>query len=80
MVACLLAIGASLLAMLVAPALAADSANRYVVLFLAAVIVSAWHGGLGPGLLSTSASVVLADYFFERPIFVLTLTQRDSPQ
>lgn len=32
-------------------------------LFFAAVIVSAWYGGLGPALLTTALSVVVSDYF-----------------
>ena len=32
--------------------------------FTAAVVVAAWFGGLGPGLLVSGASVVTADYFF----------------
>jgi signal transduction histidine kinase len=33
-------------------------------LFLAAVMVSAWYGGLGPGLLATALSTVTIDSFF----------------
>src|SRR5262245_26313304 len=33
-------------------------------LFLAAVMLSAGYGGLGPGLLATGLAVVTADYFF----------------
>jgi K+-sensing histidine kinase KdpD len=74
MFACLLAIGASLFAMLFAPALLPTIATTTFVLFLTAVIVSAWHGGLGPGLLSAIVSLLLVDYFFDPPIFGLTLT------
>src|SRR5262245_6809666 len=35
--------------------------------FLGAVMVSAWVGGLGPGLLATAASAVVADSFFLDP-------------
>src|ERR1700752_3586439 len=34
------------------------------VLFLAAVALSAYRGGVGPGLLATALSTVLLDYFF----------------
>ena len=33
-------------------------------LFLAAVMLSAWYGGLGPGLLATTLAVTTIDYFF----------------
>ena len=74
MVACLCAIGVLLLAVLFAPALLPIVPSATFASFLAAVSMSAWYGGLGPGLLSTSASVVLVDYLFERPVFMLTLT------
>lgn len=34
------------------------------VLFLAAVALVVWYGGLGPGLLATAVSVLALDYFF----------------
>lgn len=37
------------------------------VVFALAVMVSAWYGGLGPGLLATLAGAVLADYFLIQP-------------
>jgi signal transduction histidine kinase len=40
-------------------------------LFLAAVAISAWVGGLGPGLLATALSVLALDYFFMTPVFSL---------
>jgi hypothetical protein len=33
------------------------------VLFLATVMVSAWYGGLGPGLLATTLSALALDFF-----------------
>ncbi len=33
-------------------------------LFFAAVSVSAWYGGIGPGLLATALSVLITEYFF----------------
>jgi C4-dicarboxylate-specific signal transduction histidine kinase len=36
-------------------------------LFFAAVMLSAWYGGLGPGLLATALAVVAIDYFFLPP-------------
>jgi K+-sensing histidine kinase KdpD len=74
MCACLLAIGASLLAVLFAPAPVSTMAITPSGLFLTAVIGSAWRGGLGPGLVSAFVSLVLVGYFFHRPLFALTLT------
>jgi signal transduction histidine kinase len=36
-------------------------------LFFAAVMVSAWYGGLGPGLLATALAAVAIEYFFLPP-------------
>ncbi len=36
-------------------------------LFLAAVMFSAWSGGLGPGLLATALSMLCTNYFFSDP-------------
>ncbi|BAY99266.1 multi-sensor hybrid histidine kinase [Tolypothrix tenuis PCC 7101] len=38
-------------------------------LFFVAVMVSAWYGGLGPGLLATAVSTVVIHYFFVQPIY-----------
>jgi signal transduction histidine kinase len=35
-----------------------------LVMFTLSVMVSAWYGGLGPGLLATALSLLLGDYFF----------------
>jgi len=40
----------------------------FLILFLGAVIVSSWVGGLGPGVLSVLASSVSVDYFFIPPV------------
>jgi signal transduction histidine kinase/ActR/RegA family two-component response regulator len=43
------------------------SALGYVaplLMFTFSVVVSAWYGGLGPGLLATALSLLLGDYFF----------------
>jgi PAS domain S-box-containing protein len=37
-------------------------------LLAGAVMVSAWFGGLGPGLLATALSAITADYFFLPPV------------
>src|SRR5215468_2979972 len=38
-------------------------------LFTLSVVVAAWHGGLGPGLLSTALGAILAEYFFIDPLY-----------
>src|SRR6267142_1196047 len=40
-------------------------------LFFAAVAVSSWHGGLGPGLLATALAALVADWFFVPPFYEL---------
>jgi signal transduction histidine kinase len=42
-------------------------------LSLAAVMVSGWYGGLGPGLVATGLALVIGDYFFMEPIHALGL-------
>ncbi len=41
-------------------------------LVFGAIIVSAWYGGLGPGLLATAVSALATDYFFLYPRGTLT--------
>jgi len=43
--------------------------------FLAAVGLSGWYGGLGPALLSTVLGAVAIDYFFEIPRYMLQVTE-----
>jgi PAS domain S-box-containing protein len=44
------------------------------ILFFPAVTVSAWFGGVGPGLVTTLLSTLAATYFFIEPINVLAIT------
>ncbi|MBD2307730.1 PAS domain S-box protein [Chroococcidiopsis sp. FACHB-1243] len=44
-------------------------------LFLAAVMVSSWSGGIGPGLFATVLSAVLCNYFFIPPVYSLVLNR-----
>ena len=37
-------------------------------LFFASVMMSAWYGGLGPGILATVLSALSLDYFFIAPV------------
>jgi PAS domain S-box-containing protein len=60
-----------------AGALAATEALRSslgptpVVLFFGAVVVSAWYGGWGPGVLVAIASTLAIEYFFVEPLYTL---------
>ena len=42
--------------------------RRITFIFLMAVVLSAYYGGLGPGLLAAVVSIFLADYFFIAPV------------
>src|SRR3712207_629035 len=42
-------------------------------LLAAAVMVGAWFGGLGPGLLATALGVLAADFFFLAPVGAFSL-------
>jgi C4-dicarboxylate-specific signal transduction histidine kinase len=42
-------------------------------LFYAAIVVTAWFGGMGPGLLAVVLSAVSIDYFFVTPLYTLGL-------
>ena len=55
--------------------LADGSANEVSpVLFLGAVAVTAWFGGLWPGLLATALGFLALDYFFESPAYSLAVS------
>lgn len=47
-------------------------------LFFAAVAVSAWYGGIKPGLLATGLSVLTVSYFFLEPKYSLLVLDRES--
>ncbi|MEJ6480828.1 PAS domain S-box protein [Nostoc punctiforme UO1] len=47
-------------------------------LFFGAVMVSAWYGGLKSGLLATSLSALLSNYFFLPPAYELSFDQSNS--
>lgn len=40
-------------------------------LFFAAIVVTAWYAGAGPGWLSVLLSAIVADFFFEHPLYRL---------
>lgn len=42
--------------------------------FLAAVMISCWYGGLGPGLLATALGALFSEYFFLPPLYSLAIS------
>lgn len=72
-----LAVGVALLLMLLLDPWIAMKKTPFI-LFFGAVMVSAWYGGMGPGLLATLLSAVLSTFFFLHPISPLTLDASDS--
>src|SRR3954454_6133916 len=42
-------------------------------LFYAAIVISAWFGGMGPGLLAVVLAEVSIDYYFVPPFYTLRL-------
>jgi PAS domain S-box-containing protein len=66
----MLAVGAALgIKLLLDPLTVQDTP---FLLVFGAIIVSAWYGGLGPGLLATAVSALATDYFFLYPRGTLT--------
>src|SRR6202007_1433972 len=59
---------------------AAHLQDAPVSLFLCAVILSAWFGGIGPGLLATAVSSLAFNYYFLPPINSLTLKTDEIPR
>lgn len=47
-------------------------------LFLVAVLIGAWYGGLGPGLLALALSVLAIIYFYLPPIYTFTVGLSDA--
>ena len=60
-----LAVGVALLVKLLLDPLTVQ--DTPFLLVFSAIIVSAWYGGLGPGLMATGMSVLATDYFFLYP-------------
>jgi PAS domain-containing protein len=63
-VACAVALGLALL-------LAGATGGRAGHLFTAAVVLAAWYGGIGPGLLASTLGGLAISYFFEEPPYSL---------
>lgn len=52
--------------------------GSFSALFYAAVTVSAWYGGIGPGLFASALSVLAISYFFLPPAFSISLSSFNS--
>ena len=53
-------------------------AYPFLFLFFAAVMASAWSGGIAPGLFSVFLSTLVVDYFFVPPLHSFALNATDS--
>ena len=73
----LVALSSTAAALLLSLGLEARFGSSSFALLFAAVMLSAWYGGLGPGLLSTVIGGLAADYYLEFPFYSLRLA---SPQ
>jgi PAS domain S-box-containing protein len=51
-----------------------------VALFLCAVMLSAWFGGIGPGLLASALALLSIEYFFATPINSFAVNMREVPR
>src|SRR5262245_48827997 len=61
------------LALAVASLLPYRADPSHFTLFFVAVMVSAWYGGLGSGLVATILSALSLDYFFIAPVHSVTM-------
>ncbi|HEX2621479.1 MAG TPA: DUF4118 domain-containing protein, partial [Phototrophicaceae bacterium] len=75
------ATGITLIALFISVVLWSILSDTPFFLILAAVVLSAWRGGLGPGVFSAALSVLLVDYFlitphqlFSLPVDILQFT------
>ena len=60
------------------PALRLESAP--VSLLLCAVMLSAWLGGVGPGVLAAALSAAAFAYYFVNPLLSLAVAERETPR
>ncbi len=65
-----LAVAIALVIMLILDSWISMSKTPFM-LFFSAVMVSAWYGGLKPGIFATCLSIVFIDYFFLEPTYTL---------
>jgi len=50
----------------------------FLFLFFAAVMATAWFGGIGPGLFAVIISTIAVDYFFVPPLYSFAMNATDS--
>jgi PAS domain S-box-containing protein len=55
-------------------------AAAYVSLFLCAILLAAWLGGAGPGLLATGLSIIAFAYYFIPPLHSFAVEPRELPR
>lgn len=49
-----------------------------MVMFFASVMISAWIGGLGPGLLASALAVLISEYFLFPPMYSFVVANEDD--
>jgi K+-sensing histidine kinase KdpD len=52
----------------------------FVSLFLCAIMVTSWYGGVGPGLFATALSISAFEYYFLPPIHSVAVALKDIPR
>jgi signal transduction histidine kinase len=70
---CLFASFVSVVALLMSLGLRSFAGRSVFDFFYAAVALSAWYGGFGPGVLASTFAVLTLDYFFIPPLHTLAL-------
>ena len=48
-------------------------------MFLLAIAITAWYGGVGPAMVAAVFSTVAYDYFYNEPLYTLTVPYEDIP-
>ena len=48
-------------------------------MFLLAIAITAWYGGVGPAMVAAVFSTVAYDYFYNEPLYTLTVPYQDIP-
>ena len=56
-----------------------QQAAPVVPLFLCMILLAAWLGGAGPGLLATALSILALDYYFIPPLHSFTVAPQELP-
>ena len=69
-----------LVALLVARWLEIHLVTAPASLFLCAIMLSAWFGGLRPGLFAVALSLLAFDYYFVLPVYSLAMEIKEAPR